>query len=87
MSNDVLASVIKLSYGRYLFPMEDLYVGLMIKELDGVQPRDEKKHFNLVYSGKTANACDFNSLFLLHRVTGANLVEHIKKARHAIESC
>jgi len=87
MSNDVLTSVIKMSYGRKLFPMEDLYVGLMITELDGVQPRDEKKHFNLVYGGKTADDCDFNSLFLLHRVLGANLAEHMKKARYALENC
>ena len=88
MSSDVLASVIKLSYGRLLFPMEDLYVGLMIRELDGVQPRDERKHFNLVYNGKTENDCDLNSIFLLHRVVGAeNLGKLIKQARYALENC
>uniref|UniRef100_A0A7M5V633 Hexosyltransferase n=2 Tax=Clytia hemisphaerica TaxID=252671 RepID=A0A7M5V633_9CNID len=87
MSSDVLASVIKLSYGRFLFPMEDLYVGLMIRELDGVQPRDERKHFNLVYNGKTENSCDLNSIFLLHRVLGQNLVKHINQSRNALENC
>jgi len=87
MSSDVLASVIKLSYGRFLFPMEDLYVGLMIRELDGVQLRDERKHFNLVYNGKTENNCDLNSIFLLHRVLGQNLVKHINQSRNALENC
>uniref|UniRef100_A0A7M5TZN8 Hexosyltransferase n=1 Tax=Clytia hemisphaerica TaxID=252671 RepID=A0A7M5TZN8_9CNID len=88
ISSDVLASVIKLSYGRLLFPMEDLYVGLMIRELDGVQPRDERKHFNLVYNGKTENSCDLNSIFLLHRVVGAeNLAKLGKQARYALVNC
>lgn len=87
MSNDVLAAVVKMSFGRFLFPMEDLYVGLMVKELEGVQPRDERKHFNLVYNGLTTKDCDFNSLFLLHRVLGENLIKHTKQAKNALENC
>ena len=87
MSADVLSSVVKLSYGRPLFPMEDLYVGLVVKELNGVQPRNEKKHFNLVYDGHTQKDCDMNNLFLLHRVLGQHLVEHMKQARNALENC
>ena len=87
MSGDVLKSVIKASYGRKLFPMEDLFVGLIIHEMNDVKPQDEKKHFNLIYGGKTANECDFNSLFLLHRVLKENLMNHIKQARSALENC
>eukprot|EP00794_Sanderia_malayensis_P017426 gene17426-19170_t len=42
MSSDVLRRIIKISYGRKLFPMEDLYVGFMINELNDVTPTDNK---------------------------------------------
>lgn len=86
MSEDLLLKVVQKSYGYKLFPMEDLYVGLLMKEL-GVQPRDEKQHFNLVYSGKTVNNCRLNILFLAHQILGKNLMDHIKQARNALENC
>lgn len=86
MSEDVLGRFLKLSYGRQLFPMEDLYVGLIIKELETVKVNDQRRHFDLIYSGRS-NLCDMNNLFLAHQVIGRNQLVHIKKARHALETC
>ena len=66
--------------------MEDLYVGLLVKELDGVKVNDQKRHFNLVYQGSTP-LCEMNELFLAHQVFGNNQIKHIKKAREAMQKC
>lgn len=86
MSNDVLGKIMSISYERKLFPMEDVYVGLMVRELSEVKIQDEKQHFNLVYNGNT-HGCDFNNLFLAHQVKGKNLLKSLEMARKAIMSC
>ena len=86
MSNDVAAKVLSRSYGRPLFPMEDLYVGLLVTEMKEIQVRDERKHFDLIYGGRS-NDCELNELFLAHRVLGDDLVGHIKRARLALGEC
>ncbi|XP_002158003.1 beta-1,3-galactosyltransferase 5 [Hydra vulgaris] len=85
MSEDVLKSIINFSYGRSLFPMEDLYVGLMAYELK-VPVRDEKSHFDLNYAGRQ-NDCDLNNLFLAHPVLGSNQLALIQRWRKAQSTC
>ena len=75
-----------MSYGRDLFPMEDLYVGLMIDKMKEVKIQDEKRHFDLAYSDKSDD-CELNHLFLGHQIFGENLVSHIKRARKAMTLC
>lgn len=86
MSNDVVGKVLTKSYGRQLFPMEDLYIGLMIHEMKEVKVTDDKKHFDLIYEGRSDD-CDLNDLFLAHRVVGTDLVDHAKRTRNALTSC
>ena len=86
MSEDVLGGILKLSYGRKLFPMEDLYVGFMVRELGDVTPTDNRKHFNLVYSGVKTD-CEMNDLFLAHRVVDNNQMKLIQRARKALLTC
>jgi len=86
LSSDVVGAVLKLSYGRKLFPMEDLYVGLIVKEIKGVKVRDERHHFDLIYGGSKVG-CKMNKLFLAHRVLGDNLLTHIANSRHALQTC
>ena len=87
MSHDVLGKVVKKSYGHMIFPMEDVYVGLMVKDI-GIEPVDERKHFNLIYSDQTHDLCKMNSLFLAHQVLGSkNLIKHIRAAHLALEQC
>ena len=86
MSNDVVGSVLKKSYGRKMFPMEDLYVGLMIAEMNNVKVQDQRKHFDMIYNG-CKDDCKLNKLFLAHRVLKKDLINHAKRAEKALLTC
>ena len=86
MSEDVLSKVVKMSYGRKIFPMEDIYVGLMMKEL-GINTLNLKGHCDLGYEGQMPSKCDMNKYFFLHPVSGKHLVKYIINTRLALEEC
>ena len=86
MSDDVLGRILKISYGRKLFPMEDLYVGLMVRDLRDVQPTDHKDHFDLIFEGRK-NLCEFNKLFLAHAVKPENMLKMTLQASFARKIC
>ena len=86
MSRDVLKRFLKMNKGRPIFPMEDLHVGLIIKEMGDVKADNQNKHFNLVYGGNI-DGCDMNSLFLAHQVFPKGQSEHIRRARKALKEC
>lgn len=86
MSNDVLGEVISASYGRKLFPMEDLYIGLIIDGMTDVVIKDARQNFDLLFVGRSKE-CDLNNLFLAHRVFGPTLIKMIKRSRNAMSTC
>ena len=86
MSNDVVESVLKKSYGRKMFPMEDLYVGLMIAEMNDIKVQDQRKYFDMIYYGRQ-NDCALNKLSLAHRVLKKDLINHAKRAEKALLTC
>ena len=85
MSDDVLGRILAISYGRKLFPMEDLYVGLMIKELGDVPPTDNKSSFNLMFDG--ASGCRYNTLYLAHPVDPNDQLKMFLEAELALRMC
>lgn len=85
MSADVVERILAISYGRKLFPMEDLYVGLMIKDLKDVPPKDNRQNFNLVFGG--TNGCNYNNLFLAHPVDHSNQMKMFLQSKLAQDSC
>ena len=85
MSADVVERILAISYGRKLFPMEDLYVGLMIKDLKDVPPKDNRQNFNLVFGG--TNGCNYNNLFLAHPVDHSNQMKMFLQSKLAQGSC
>eukprot|EP00795_Rhopilema_esculentum_P013653 gene13653-4552_t len=85
MSDDVLGRMIKMSYGRKLFPMEDLYVGLLIKSLGDVKPFDNKQGFDLVFGG--AEGCRYTSLYLAHPVRPDDQLRMLLEAHFALQTC
>ena len=85
MSDDVLGRILQISYGRKLFPMEDLYVGLMVKDLGDVAPLDNKQSFNLVFGG--IKGCGYNKLYLAHPVSPEHQLKMLLEAEVAQRNC
>ncbi len=85
MSTDVLKRIITTSYKRKLFPMEDLYVGFMVKDLSDVTPKDNKQGFNLVFGG--VQGCAYNNLYLAHPVEPENQLKMLLEAQVAQRTC
>ena len=85
MSDDVLGRILAISYGRKLFPMEDLYVGLMVKELGDVAPTDNKQSFNLIFDG--VHGCRYNTLYLAHPVDPTAQLKMLLEAELAQRTC
>ena len=69
-----------------MFPMEDLYVGLIIAEMNNIKVQDQKKHFDMLYYGRQDD-CELNKLFLAHRVLKKDLINHAKRAEKALSTC
>lgn len=85
MSDDVLQRILAISYGKKLFPMEDLYVGLLVKELGDVEPIDNKHSFNLIFDG--VKGCRYNSLYLAHSVNSNDQLRMLLEAELAQRTC
>lgn len=85
MSDDVLGRILAISYGRKLFPMEDLYVGLMVKDLGDVDPIDNKESFNLIFDG--VQGCKYNTLYLAHPVNPNDQLKMHLEAELAQTNC
>ena len=83
ISSDILGAVVKKSYGRKIFPMEDIYIGLIIAEMPNVMVEDQRKHFDLLYTGRKHD-CQLNDLFLAHQVFADNLIKHSVRALNAL---
>ena len=62
MSKDVLSDVVKLSYTYQFFPLEDVYVGMVIRDLGDVKATDNRKHFSMSY-GAIGVGCLMNNFF------------------------
>ena len=67
MSKDVLSDVVKLSYTYQIFPLEDVYVAMIIRDLRDVKVKDNRKHFSMSY-GAIGVGCLMNNLFVQHDV-------------------
>lgn len=66
ISSDILPKIIKTLYTQHVFPLEDIFVGVAINQVN-IQPIDNRKSFNLLFSGVN-NLCDYFNIILLHPV-------------------
>ena len=85
ISSDILSKIIKPTYTEHLLPLEDIVVGLAINKLN-IQPVDNRKLFNLLYSG-VSDLCDFKNILLLHPVNVRELLSMHLKADLAQKMC
>lgn len=86
LSSDVVSEILKISYGRKTFPLEDLYVGLIIAEMPYVKVRDERKHFQLFYVDRKYG-CEINDIFVAHPVVGDEVRRHYIGSQDALKNC
>ena len=86
LSSDVVSEILKISYGRKTFPLEDLYVGLIIAEMPYVKVRDERKHFQLFYLDRKYG-CEINDIFVAHPVVGDEVRRHYIGSQDALKNC
>ena len=83
MSKDVLSDVVKLSYTYQIFPLEDVYVAMIIRDLGDVKAKDNRKHFRLSY-GAIGVGCWMNNLFVQHDV-GSQLTNYYQTSRESLK--
>ena len=86
LSSDVVGRIINISYSQTFFPLEDVYVGLLVSKLPDVKPRDRRNHFDLLYDDY-AIGCGINNLFLAHKVSDYSLKQHYRRAGFALTRC
>ena len=73
--------------------MEDIYVGLLVHDLNTTDVRDEKLHF-LVYNEKgitryyeQGNDCKLQEHFIEHHLSGINMVSLTNRVTKALIQC
>ena len=86
LSSDVVGEILKISYGRKIFPLEDLYVGLIIAEMLYVEVRDQRKHFDLFYMDRKYG-CEINDIFVAHPVVGDDVRRQYIGSQDALKNC
>ena len=74
-----------MMYGRN-FPLEDVFVGLLLEEMPDVKALQNAKYFKAAYNGKSTG-CDLNNLFVAHRALGSDQIKLLKMARQALIYC
>ena len=72
ISSDILSKIIKTMYMEHTFPLEDIFVGVAINKIN-VQPLDNRKLFNMLFSGMK-DLCDYLNIILLHPINNKELL-------------
>ena len=77
LSSDVVDNIMTVIETQPLFPLEDVYVGLMVKKFN-IKPVDNRYYFqiNINYSGDISNR---KHMFLSHSATAIETLQlHLK---------
>ena len=77
LSNDVVDNIMTVIEKQPLFPLEDVYVGLLVKKFN-IKPVDNRHylHVNTEYSG---DICKRKHMFLSHSATVIQTLQlHLK---------
>ena len=83
MSKDVLNDVAKLSYTFRLFPLEDVYVAMLVHDLGDVRAEPNGRYFRMGGGGHKVG-CEMNNIFVQHGVIGI-LTQYSKSAKESIK--
>ena len=77
ISQDILFRILKPMYTEQVIHLEDIFIGVLVNKLN-IQPIDNRKGFNLLFTGNK-RLCDYIHTLLLHPVsTSALLSMHLQ---------
>ncbi len=85
ISADVLNRIMKQTFSRKIFPIDDAYVGIMVKELKDVSIKNYRQHFKMEFKG--IEGCGYNSLFVAHPVKASEQLQMFLEAYRAHITC
>ena len=86
LSEDILARIIKRMYTQRVIHLEDIFIGVLVNKVN-IEPTDNRKGFNLLFSGDINQLCDYRHTLLLHPVKTSELLSMHLQADLATRVC